>query len=109
MLSLILSDIKEKLTPSSTDTLVYVMYLQWAYMVILMVVLNLSKEMVGDCGCLFLPLVGGSVPAVLLYRVVGNWRKKNVDKNWDVEKQDLDKEMDLLNKLYHLIFVSNFE
>ena len=41
MISLIPSDIKEKLTPNSTYTLVYVMYLQWAYMVTLMVILNL--------------------------------------------------------------------
>ena len=41
MISLIHSNIKEKLTPSiSTDTLVYVMYLQWAYMVVLMVILK---------------------------------------------------------------------
>ena len=80
MISLIIpAAIKEKLTPSSTDTLVYVLYLQWAYMVTLIVILNLSSELVGDWGCIFLPLVGGCLPAVLLYRVARKWRMKNVD------------------------------
>ena len=76
--SIIPLNIKEKLNPSSTDTLVYVMYLQWASLVTLMVILNLSKEVVGDFGCIWLPLVGGCVPFVLLYRVVRRWRKKNI-------------------------------
>eukprot|EP00091_Calanus_sinicus_P015057 TRINITY_DN32939_c0_g1_i1.p2 TRINITY_DN32939_c0_g1~~TRINITY_DN32939_c0_g1_i1.p2 ORF type:complete len:134 (+),score=59.90 TRINITY_DN32939_c0_g1_i1:26-403(+) len=88
MISLIPSDIKEKLTPNSTDTLVYVMYLQWAYMVTLMVILNLSKEVVGDCGCIVLPLVAGCLPAVLLYRVVREWRKKSEMKGVDVDEKD---------------------
>ena len=51
MFSIIISAaIKEKLTPSSTDTLVYMLYLQWAYMVTLLVILNLSSELVGDWG-----------------------------------------------------------
>ena len=49
MFSLIIpAAIKEKLTPSSMDTLVYVLYLQWACMVTLIVILNLSSELVGD-------------------------------------------------------------
>ena len=87
MFSLIIpAAIKEKLTPSSTDTLVYVLYLQWAYMVTLIVILNLSSELVGDWGCIFLPLVGGCLPAVLLYRVVRKWRMKNVDQKVKQEK-----------------------
>ena len=78
--------IKEKLTPSSTDILVYVLYLQWAYMATLIVIMNLSRELVGDWGCIFLPLVGGCVPAVVLYRVVRKWRKKNLDKKVKQEK-----------------------
>ena len=67
------------MTPSSTDTLVYELYLQWAYMVTLIEILNLSSELVGDWSCIFLLLVGGCLPAVLLYRVAGKWRMKNVD------------------------------
>ena len=88
MILLIPYEIKEKLTPKSTDTLVYVMYLQWAYMVTLMVILNLSKEVVGDCGCIVLPLVAGCLPAVLLYRVVREWRNKSEMKGVNVEEKD---------------------
>ena len=45
--------IKDKLTPSSTDTLVYMLYLQWAYMVTFIVIMNLSRELVGDWASFF--------------------------------------------------------
>ena len=70
------SSIKEKLTPSSTNTLVHVLYLQWAYIITLIVILNMPKEMVGDWGTIFLPMVGGCIPAIFLYITVRNWRKK---------------------------------
>jgi hypothetical protein len=97
MFSLIPSDIMEKLTSNSTNTLVYVMYLQWAYMVTLMVILNLSKEVVGDCGCIVLPLVAGCLPAVMLYGVVREWRKKSEMKGVDVEEKDENK-MELIGE-----------
>ena len=55
-------------------------------MVTLIVIMNLSRELVGDWGCIFLPLVGGYVPAVFWYRVVRKWRKKNLDKKVKQEK-----------------------
>ena len=77
MLNLIIpSSIKEKLTPSSTNTLVHVLYLQWAYLITLIVILNMTKEMVGDWGTIFLPMLGGCIPAIFLYITIRNWRKK---------------------------------
>ena len=70
--------IKEKLTPSSTKTLVHVLYLQWAYIITLIVILNMPKWMVGDWGTIFLPMLGGWIPAIALYMIIRNWRKKDV-------------------------------
>ena len=69
------TSIKEKLTPSSTNTLVHVLYLQWAYMLTQMIILNMSKELVGDWGSLLLPVLVGCMPSIFLYRMIRNWRK----------------------------------
>ena len=95
------SSLKEKLTPSSTDTLVHVLYLQWAYILSQIIILNLSKEQVGDWGSLIIPIMGGCIPAILLYRMVRRWRKKEIRKGTKEhrgENKDAPDEQNLPNK-----------
>jgi len=85
-INLIPSKLKAKFSRVSTDTLVLVLYLQWAYLVALAVILSLPRDLVGDWGCVSLPLLVGCLPAILLYKRLGKWRKRGATK--DVAKQD---------------------